>query len=182
MSENKAASRYAKSIIDLSTENNVLEEVKGDMVLISGVIQSNSELEAILKNPIVPVVKKARILADLFKGKVHVISSSFMDLMVNKGRSAILFSASKQVVTQYNELKGIVTAEVTSAIALTPENRTEITAIVKKEIGANEVVIKEKVNADLIGGFILKVGDKQFDASIASGLKKLKKEFAQGAA
>ena len=182
MSENKAASRYAKSIIDLSEENNVLEDVKGDMVLISGVIKSNPELEAILKNPIVPVIKKSRILADLFKSKVHVISSSFMDLMVNKGRAAILFSATKQVVTQYNDLKGIVTAEVTSAVALTAENRTEITAIVKKEIGANEVVIKEKVNADLIGGFILKVGDKQFDASIASGLKKLKKEFAQGVA
>lgn len=182
MSENKAASRYAKSIIDLSKENNALEVVKGDMVLISGVIQSNPELEAILKNPIVPVDKKAGILADLFKSKVHVITSSFMNLMVNKGRSAILFSAAKQVVTQYNEFKGIVTAEVTSAIALTPENRTEITAIVKKEIGANEVVIKEKVNADLIGGFILKVGDKQFDASIASGLNKLKKEFAQGVA
>jgi F-type H+-transporting ATPase subunit delta len=179
MSENKAASRYAKSIIDLSQENNVLEEVKGDMDLISGVIRRNPELEAILKNPIVPVDKKAGILADLFKSKVHVITSSFMNLMVNKGRSAILFSAAKQVVTQYNDLKGIVTAEVTSAVALTADNRTEITAIVKKEIGANEVVIKEKVNTDLIGGFILKVGDKQFDASIASGLSKLKKEFAQ---
>jgi F-type H+-transporting ATPase subunit delta len=179
MSENKAASRYAKSIIDLSQENNVLEEVKGDMDLISGVIRRNPELEAILKNPIVPVDKKAGILADLFNSKVHVITSSFMNLMVNKGRSAILFSAAKQVVTQYNDLKGIVTAEVTSAVALTADNRTEITAIVKKEIGANEVVIKEKVNTDLIGGFILKVGDKQFDASIASGLSKLKKEFAQ---
>ncbi|WP_432709198.1 ATP synthase F1 subunit delta [Pedobacter sp.] len=180
MSENKAASRYAKSIIDLSNEHNVMEEVKADMVLISGVIQRNSELEAILKNPIIPVAKKEGILADLFKGKVHVITNSFMNLMVNKGRSAILFSATKQVITQYNELKGIVTADVSSAVALTAENRSEIAAIVKKEIGANEVVINEKVDADLIGGFILKVGDKQFDASIAGGLNKLKKEFAQG--
>jgi F-type H+-transporting ATPase subunit delta len=180
MSENKAASRYAKSIIDLSQESNSLEEVKGDMSLISQVIDENPELEAILKNPIVPIDKKIGILSNLFEGKVHAITISFLKLMVTKGRSAILFSASKQVVTQYNELKGIVTAEVTSATALTEASRAEIIAIVKKEANANQVVIKEKVNADLIGGFVLKVGDKQFDASIANGLNKLKKEFAQG--
>jgi F-type H+-transporting ATPase subunit delta len=180
MSENKAASRYAKSIIDLSQESNSLEEVKGDMSLISQVIDENPELEAILKNPIVPIDKKIGILSNLFEGKVHAITISFLKLMVTKGRSAILFSASKQVVTQYNELKGIVTAEVTSATALTETSRAEIIAIVKKEANANQVVIKEKVNADLIGGFVLKVGDKQFDASIANGLNKLKKEFAQG--
>jgi F-type H+-transporting ATPase subunit delta len=180
MSENKAASRYAKSIIDLSIETKSLEEVKSDMVLVSKVIGENSQLEAILNNPIVPLDKKAGILSDLFFSKVHPISSSFMKLMVNKGRSSIVFSAAKQFVTQYNLLKGIVTAEVTSATALTAASRAEIIAIVKKEIGANEVIIQEKVNDDLIGGFILKVEDKQFDASIAGGLNKLKKEFALG--
>ncbi len=182
MSENKAASRYAKSIIDLATERNALEEVKNDMTLIEQVIDQNPELEAILKNPIVPIDKKSGILKDLFIGKVHEITLSFLKLMVNKGRSAIVFDASKSVVIQYNFIKGIVTAEVTSAIELTDSNRAEITALVKKEVGANKVLIKEKVNADLIGGFVLKVGDKQFDASIAHGLNKLKKEFAQGVA
>lgn len=180
MSENKAASRYAKSIIDLSIETKSLEEVRSDMVLVSKVIGENSQLEAILNNPIVPLDKKAGILSDLFFSKVHPISSSFMKLMVNKGRSSIVYSASKQFVIQYNQLKGIVTAEVTSATALTAASRAEIIEIVKKEIGANEVIIKEKVNDDLIGGFILKVEDKQFDASIAGGLNKLKKEFALG--
>jgi len=180
MSENKAASRYAKSIIDLSIETKSLEEVRSDMVLVSKVIGENPQLEAILNNPIVPLDKKAGILSDLFFSKVHAISSSFMKLMVNKGRSSIVYSASKQFVIQYNQLKGIVTAEVTSATALTAASRAEIIEIVKKEIGANEVIIKEKVNDDLIGGFILKVEDKQFDASIAGGLNKLKKEFALG--
>ena len=182
MSENKAASRYAKSIIDLSTEHNALENVKNDMVLIEQVIDKNPELEAIMKNPIVPLNKKSAILQDLFTGKVHEITLSFLKLIVSKGRSAILFDASKAFVAQYNLMKGIVTAQVTSAIELTDTNRAEIVALVKKEIGANEVLITEKVNTDLIGGFVLKVGDKQFDASIAHGLNKLKKEFAQGVA
>ena len=178
----KAGARYAKSLIDLSTEQNALEEIKNDMVLFESVVDDNSELEAILKNPIVPLDKKAGILNDVFGSKVHQITNSFLKLVVNKGRSSILFDTAKQFIAQYNEIKGIVTAEVTSAIALTDASRAEIVALVKKELGANEVIVKEKVDEKLIGGFILKVGDKQFDASISSGLGKLKKEFAQGIA
>lgn len=180
MSENKAASRYAKSLIDLSTEHNAFEEIKNDMVLLEQVIDQNPELEAILKNPIVPLDKKSGILENVFGNKVNEVTKAFFKLVVSKGRSAILFDTSKAFIAQYNAIKGIVTANVTSATELTAESRAEIIAIVKKEIGANEVVIKEKINDKLIGGFILKVGDRQFDASIASSLSKLKKEFAQG--
>lgn len=182
MSENKAAARYAKSIIDLSQENNALEDMKADMVFVEKVIHQNSELAAILQNPIVPIAKKAAILESLFQDKVHAITISFLKLMVNKGRSGIIYDSSKQFIAQYNVLKGIITAEVSSATVLTDENRAEIVAIVKREVGANEVILKEKVNADLIGGFVLKVGDRQFDASIAHSLNKLKNEFAQGIA
>ena len=180
MSENKAASRYAKSLIDLSTEQNALEEIKNDVVLLEQVIGDSSELEAILRNPIVPLDKKAGILIDTFGNKVHVVTNAFLKLLVKKGRSGLLFGIAKSFITQYNQIKGIVTAQVTSATELTEANRAEIVAIVKREMGANQVLIKEKINADLIGGFILKVGDRQFDASISSGLNKLKKEFAQG--
>lgn len=175
----KAAARYAKSLIDLSKEQNALEELFKDMLLFEEVVGSNSELEAILRNPIVPLDKKAGILADVFGNKVHQIAQSFFKLVVSKGRSEILFDTAKQFIAQYQSLKGIVTAEVTSAIALTDANRAEVESLVKKELGANEVLIKEKVDEKLIGGFILKVGDKQFDASISGGLSKLKKEFAQ---
>lgn len=174
----KAGARYAKSLLDLSKEQNAVEDVKNDMVFFEQVVDDNSELEAILKNPIVPLDKKQGILQGIFGGKVHAITESFLKLVVNKGRSAILFDTAKQFVQQYNAIKGIVTAEVTSASALTEANRTEVVNLVKKELGASEVVVIEKVDPALIGGFILKVGDKQFDASIASGLNKLKKEFA----
>ena len=98
--------------------------------------------------------------------------------MVSKGRSSILFATAKQFVQQYNQLKGIVTADVISAAALTAEAKAQIVETVKRELGAKEVIFNEKVNDKLIGGFILKVGDKQFDASIASSLSKLKKELA----
>lgn len=178
----KAAARYAKSLIDLSTEQNALEDLKNDMVLFEEVVDNHSELEAILKNPIVPLDKKLGILNEVFGNKIHQITKSFLKLVVNKGRAGILFETAKQFISQYQSIKGIVKAEVTSAIALTEASKAEIVALVKKELGAKEVIVKEKVDEKLIGGFVLKVGDKQFDASIASGLSKLKKEFAQGIA
>jgi len=182
MSENKAGSRYAKSLIDLSTEQNVLEEIKKDMVLIEQVIDQNSELEAILQNPVIPLDKKSSILVDIFGKSVHAITVSYLKLVVSKGRASILFDTTKAFIRLYNEIKGIVTAEVTSATALTEANKTEIVAMVKKQTGANEVSINEKVNEKLIGGFILKVGDRQFDASISGSLNKLKKELSHGVA
>ncbi|RNL50220.1 ATP synthase F1 subunit delta [Pedobacter jejuensis] len=178
MSEIKVASRYAKSLIDLAVENNGLAESFNDMVLFEKVVDETPELEAILKNPIVPLDKKTGILNGIFADKVGKLTIAFFKIVVNKGRSAILFAVAKQFIQQYNQIKGIVTAHVTSATALSAEAKEQIVAIVKRELGANEVIVREKINEKLIGGFILKVGDKQFDASIASGLSKLKKEFA----
>ncbi|SDC49661.1 ATP synthase F1 subunit delta [Pedobacter soli] len=179
MSEIKVASRYAKSLIDLAIENNALQDAYNDMVLFEKVVDETPELEAILNNPIVPLDKKTGILNGIFADKVGKLTTTFFKTVVNKGRSAILFATAKQFVQQYNQIKGIVTADVTSATALSAAAKEEVVAIVKKELGANEVIVNEKVDQKLIGGFILKVGDKQFDASIASGLNKLKKEFAQ---
>lgn len=180
MSNSKAASRYAKSLIDLSIEQNSMEAVRADMASIVSVITANPLLGAILSNPIIPLDKKAGILKDTFTGRVSAVTDLFLKLIVSKGRAAIVFETAKAYLSQYNALKGIITAEVTSAIPLTEANRTEIITIVKREVGANEVLIKEKVDEKLIGGFILKVGDRQFDASIASNLNKLKKEFSHG--
>ncbi|MBO9672701.1 MAG: ATP synthase F1 subunit delta [Sphingobacteriaceae bacterium] len=179
MSEIKVASRYAKSLIDLAIENNALEESYNDMVLFEKVVDESPELEAILKNPIVPLDKKTGILNGIFADKAGKLTLTFFKTVVNKGRSSILFATAKQFVQQYNQIKGIVAADVTTASALSAAAKEEIVAIVKKELGANQVIVNEKVNEKLIGGFILKVGDKQFDASIANGLNKLKKEFAQ---
>lgn len=180
MSENKAASRYAKALIDLSVEQNSFEEIRNDMVLVEQVIDQNSELEAVLQNPVIPLDKKYSILESIFGESVHKITNLYLKIIVDKGRSAILFDTTRAYIRQYNVIKGIITAEVTSAIALTDANKAEIVAIVKREMGAKEVLIKEKLNEALIGGFVLKVGDRQFDASIAGSLNKLKKELSQG--
>jgi F-type H+-transporting ATPase subunit delta len=178
MSEIQVASRYAKSIIDLASEQKVLEEVKNDIVVFVETCRANHELQAVLKNPIISLDKKASILDGLFSGKLHKMILSFFQIVIRKGRSEILYATGKEFISQYNILKNVVKATVTSASPLSQDNISQIEEVVKQAT-KGEVILTAQVDPDLIGGFILKVGDKQFDTSLSGKLGKLKKEFEQ---
>jgi F-type H+-transporting ATPase subunit delta len=178
MSEIKVASRYAKSLIDLSLEQKALEEIKGDMQLFVNTLKASSELQAVVKNPIIPLSKKNAILKAIFGDKIHKATSAFLKIVVDKGRAEIIYGTAIEFLNQYNQYKNIIIAKVVSATALNDKARTEIISKVKAITGG-EVILNESVDANLIGGFILTVGDKQFDSSIASSLNRVKKEFTQ---
>ncbi len=178
MSEFKVATRYAKSLIDLAEEQNLLEEIKTDMSLFVQTLKANSALNAVLRNPIVSHSKKTAILVAVFSGKVQAATLGFFKIMVNKMRSGILFETAKEFVEQYNQKKHIVKAVIVSAVPLSESNCAEAMEVVKKAT-AGQVALEEKVDPKLIGGFILTVGDRQFDTSISSTLSKLRKDFDQ---
>jgi len=178
MSEIKVASRYAKSLIDLAIEKNSLEEINKDMQLFVETLKSSSELQAILRNPIIALSKKIDILKAVFGDKVNPVTLAFFKITVNKGRSEVLYVTAREFLNQYNQYKNIVTAQVVSAVALSDNAKADIIAKIK-EVTGGEVVLNASVNEDLIGGFVLTVGDKQFDTSIANKLSRLKKEFSQ---
>ena len=178
MSEIQVATRYAKSLIDLAQEQNVLEQVREDIGTFLSVMKENATLQAVLRNPIVPQDKKLGILDGLFQGKVHALILSFFKIVVSKGRGEILYATAKEFVNEYNVRKGIFKAVITSATELSPENIRQVEEVIKNAT-KGEVQLETRVDPDLIGGFVLKVGDRQFDTSLANSLNKLKKEFAQ---
>ncbi|MGV3508349.1 MAG: ATP synthase F1 subunit delta [Sphingobacteriaceae bacterium] len=178
MSEIQVASRYAKSLIDLAEEQNSVEAVKADMESFVNVMRQNSELQAVLKNPIVGTDKKIAILDQLFGSNYNKVIMAFFKIVVTKGRAEVLYATAKEFINEYNRRKGIIHAVVTSAAPLTEAQKSKIADLVIEATKA-QVVLETKVDPELIGGFVLKVGDRQVDASIASSLNKLKKEFAQ---
>ena len=178
MSEIQVASRYAKSLLDLAEEQNSLEMIKSDIDSFLAIVRSTPELKAVLRNPIISPDKKFAIIKAVFGSSVHEIVLSFFKIVISKGRSEVLFDTANEFVNGYNRSKGIIKAKIISAAPLTEGNKAEILRVVK-EATNNEVVLESVVDEDLIGGFVLKVGDKQFDTSISSSLNKLKKEFLQ---
>ena len=178
MSEITVASRYAKSLIDLAEEQNALEAIKLDMLLFVKTLKENIQLQAVLRNPIISHDKKLKVLQAIFTGKVSPVTDSFFKIMVDKSRADILYPTATEFINQYNIKKNIVNAKVVSAAPLSEANRqqiiSEVTGITK-----GEVILNEQVDASLIGGFVLTVGDRQIDTSVATSLQKLKKDFAQ---
>lgn len=177
MIETKVAKRYAKSLIDLSREDGVIDAVGADMKLFVAVCEQNRDLTLLLSNPIIHGDKKLNILTKVFEGKMNKLSISFFDIITRKGREPYLESIAKEFVTQFKKFKGIQTAVITSAVGLDDKLRSEVYRIVKESV-KSEVELIEKIDKNLIGGFVLRMGDQQYDASIASDLRKLTKEFA----
>jgi len=180
MSEITVAIRYAKSLIDLSVEQKALEAVNADMEFFVRTIKANSELNAVLVNPIIYHDKKIQILDAIFGGKVSPVTIAFFKLMVNKNRAEVLYPAAQEFINQYDVINNIIKATVVSAAELSEANKKTIIAEIEASTKGT-VKLTAKVDPALIGGFILTVGDRQVDTSISSSLTKLKKEFSQAA-
>lgn len=176
MRETRVSQRYAKSLIDLALEKGQLEPVREDMLLVFSTIRESHDLSLMLKSPVIKTDKKQEILKAVFGGKIGVISSEFIDIITRKRRESQLEAIAESFLTQYKKHKQILTAVITSASGLDEKLRAQVMQIVKGTTNS-EVELIEKVDNDLIGGFILRVGDKQVDASIMRQIKNLDRSF-----
>lgn len=179
MADSRVASRYVKSLLGLAVEQGVLEAVHADMQLFDRVCHSNRDFVLMLKSPIVRHEKKKDILNKLFSGQVHKLTMSIIDILTSKNREPLLPAIATEFHNAYNEYKGIGKASITSTIPIDGKLKSELEAIVKKLSNKAQVELEEKVDKDLIGGFILNVGDRQIDASVKSKLKALRIKFAE---
>ena len=176
MAETKVGRRYAQSLMDLAMENKISGQVNDDMLLVANTCAENRELSLLLRNPIISTDKKDAIIKAIFGGKVNNLTMSFMEIITRKGRESNLEEIARAFTTMFKTLAGIKTAYVTTAIPMDSTLRSQVMALVKNAKGENAELV-EQVDKDIIGGFILRIGDVQYDASIARKLKKLKSDF-----
>jgi F-type H+-transporting ATPase subunit delta len=173
MSESTVAIRYAKSLIDLAKEKNLVEEVYQDMLFFKQTADENRGLLLALKSPVVRHEKKMGLLKAIFESRVNPVSFSIFTIITKKNREGIMYSIADEFVKLYDDQKGIVKAFVTSATDLTDDLRQQFVKIVNDATG-RIVKLTEKIDESLIGGYVLRVGDNQIDASIRKQLNDLK--------
>ena len=174
MADQRVAARYAKSLLDLGQEMGTLDAVKADMDLLSKTMTESRELRLLLRNPIVKHDKKLAILKAIFEGKVSDMTLRFFTILTEKNRESAIEGIGPEFLAQFNVLRGIQSAEVTSATPLTAVSRLEIRRLVTQQTGHADVQLTEKVDPELIGGFVLRVGDNQIDDSVRTSLRKLR--------
>ena len=176
MSSTRAAIRYAKAILDMANSKSAANEVSQDMTLIATTINGNAELNTFIQNPTVKVEVKESALLEVFSSVNNVTKGLFHLLLENK-RFEILESIALEYNKLFDEANGIEVAKVTTAIAMTPELEAKVLAKIK-EFSNKKVTIENIVDASIIGGFILRIGDKQYNASVANRLQVLKRELS----
>jgi F-type H+-transporting ATPase subunit delta len=177
MANSIVANRYAKALIGLANEKNVVAEVSKDMSFIQEVCSENREFLAVLSNPIVRHEKKHAILASIFQAKVNPLTFAIMEVLTTKNREGLLLSIADEFHTLLDTQQGIQQAQVSSASALTEEQRAELTAKVA-QISGKKAVLTEKINEQLIGGYVLKIGDTQIDTSVRKRLADLRVQLS----
>ncbi|WP_375416250.1 ATP synthase F1 subunit delta [uncultured Hymenobacter sp.] len=181
MSQQRAASRYAKSLLDLAQERGTLDEVKADMDLFAKTLEGSRDFRLLLRNPIVKHDKKLAILKAIFEGKLSEVTMRLLTIITEHNRESALEYVASEFHTQYNTMRGMQAATVTSAAPLTSASREEINQLVRQQTGLKDVELTEKVDADLIGGFVLRVGDRQIDDSVRTNLRKLRTSLTENA-
>jgi F-type H+-transporting ATPase subunit delta len=179
MSEFRVASRYAKSLLDLAVEKDILEAVHADMNKLLEIERISPDFISLIQSPIVGSDKKLSVITALFGTKVSELTSSFFKLVSQKGRESFLPGIAREFHKQYNSHQGIQLAEVTTTFPIDDALRSEFKRVVREISGKEKVELKENINDKLIGGFVLKIDDKQLDESISSQLRKLKLDFTQ---
>jgi len=173
------ASRYSKSLLELSVERGELEEVHRDMQKLLDMGKANEELGLMLQDPVIRSEEKLRILNMLFSEGSADLTADFLELIAQKGRENTLMAIARQFHKQYNSHKGIQEAKVVTTFPIDEELRQSFIDMVKEISGKEKVELSEHVDEELIGGFVLTVGDRQIDESLESKLNSLRLRFTQ---
>ena len=170
--------RYAQALFDLAIEFNILEKVNSDVKLISSVFNENRELRVIIANPVIDTHKKINILNMLFETNIQELSMKFLRLITNKGREKYILHICDAFNEIYLDYKNILSVEFTTAQKANKKVLDDISGKLK-EVTKMNIDLMEKVNEDIIGGFVVNFQDYQYDASIINQLSKLKKSYSE---
>ncbi len=172
----RVALRYAKAVLNLAKEKGFAKEVNDDMILIQLTIEENSDLEIMLKSPIIKSKAKKSVLTEVFGKKVNGITMGLLNLLIENKRPSLLLLVAKQYIVIYDFLKGIEVAQVTSAVPLTKDLEKAILKRVEESLG-KQITLNNVVDPSIIGGFVLRVGDKLYDSSVSYRLSNLLSQF-----
>lgn len=178
MNLSKISIRYAKALFEFATEKKCIDAVKADMELLLNACVSNNEFKTFLANPTVTVSQKKTFFETLLKTKVKAETMQFLLLVVDNKRELFLEGIVRNFLERYRESKGVKSVTLSSSAPMSDAQKNKLIGFVEKKYNV-KVELTEKIDKDLIGGFVLRVEDEQYDMSIASKLSKLRHTLLQ---
>jgi len=175
MNDSKISVRYSRAIFQSAVEKNILDKVYQDMIFISEICRT-PETKEFLQSPIISPSKKQAIFHKMFDGNIEKITLSLIDLTVKNGRESFIPAIARNFIHETKKYRGITESVLTTAVKVDDEVKKQITTLIS-DIFKTTVELKETVDPEIIGGFILQIDDNYIDASIKNKLRKIKKEL-----
>jgi len=172
------AGRYARALFDLALEKGVVEEVYGDSQTLARVCDESREFRLMLKSPILDSGKKLAVVRGIFGGRVHELMMNYLLIMVRKKREPYLPDIAREFAGLYQEYHHILTVHFHSPVAPDETTRKKVLALMEKYTQA-QIDLRPVIDEDLIGGFVLKWDDKQYDASIRREIEDMRSTIAK---
>jgi F-type H+-transporting ATPase subunit delta len=173
----RTASRYAKALLMLAKEQNCVEAIVVDAKMIRGLVKESKDLKILLESPLIRTNQKATVLEKIFATNVHQLSMGMIKQILKQNRERLLGLICEEVLNQYNLENKIAKVSLSTATPLEEGLKDEILAQLKAAYQLSAIELEEQVDESLIGGIVMRMGDKQLDASIRRQLNDIKKEI-----
>ena len=178
MKNNLLVNRYTRAFLDLAIENDIVDQALDDLLLVKKTIEENKEFSLLINRPFVSITQKINIINRLFKERINELSLRFINLLIEKNREEIITNVYDEYYALYLEHKKIAVVTVTSAVSLDEKTTERIVNILKHKIVKKDTIeIKNVIDRNIIGGFIVKYMDYEYDASVRNTLKRLHSVF-----
>jgi F-type H+-transporting ATPase subunit delta len=177
MKLNKAAKRYAKALLTFAIERNELDTVYSDVTALQTALNESKELATMMNSAVIQEEKKVVIYKKAFEGNISATTLNFMILIAKNSRSSVIPQILNNFDSQYKVFKKIVSVNITTASKMNDTLKAELVAFLKKDAPDTTVEINEKINSDIIGGFVFRTDTHQIDASVSNRLATLKRDL-----
>ena len=167
------AERYGLALYELADETKSLDEVAGDLESLKSLIAESSDLEKLLRSPVIDRDDKAKALDTILEqGGAHSLTRRFVGVVAENNRLFVLADMITAYLTELSRRRGEITAEITSARPLNDDQLQQLTESLRAKLGG-KITVEPNVDPSLIGGLVVRVGSRMIDASLKTKLQRL---------
>lgn len=175
MNDSKIPVRYSKALFLSAKEAGIEERVLKDLEFLRSTCDEKGFSE-FLESPVIKTSEKKKVVTAVFNKYLHSLSMNFFNLILTNKREVYLKAIIRDFISLYREDHGIRKASLKTAFQVTPIMKQKFTSLLEKAY-QSKIEMEEVIDPGMIGGFILKVDDEQFDASVKSSLARMKKKL-----
>ena len=175
MNDSKIWVRYAKALFLLAKEKGMMNTIRKDILFLSDTFRVK-EFDLLVKSPVIKTSQKKKIVNELFKTSIQRTTLTFLEIIFQNKREVYLPAIARNFLDMYRKEKGVKKATLITAVVVEAQVRERIKKMLKDTFNT-EVELLEQTKPEIIGGFVLRIEDKQYDASVSNKLQELKRQF-----